>query len=1481
MLIGSRGLFTQRKPTHREMMNSSSNLSRHHLESVFLDSVPELMTTLDLELRIQWANRAAGASVDEDPKNLVGRHCHEVWHGRQSPCEECPVQWTIQTSEARKNEVASPDGRQWLIRSYPLFSSEGYLESVAELTLDITETKRSEKELQKSSDLLNRTQEIAQVGSWELDFVANSLTWSDMVYRIFGFKPQEFPLTYEDFLDRVHPDDRALVDWAYSNSLREGRDSYEVDHRIIRADTGEIRYVHEKCSHERDREGNVVRSVGMVQDLTPRKRAEEDLRLSERNLRQILHSIGDAVITTDMTGYIVQMNPVAEELTACRLWEAQGKKLAEVFRIVESGSRQVCEDPAQKVLLSGEVRGLANDTVLIAQDGREYQIADSAAPIRDDHGEITGVVLVFRDVSEDYTTKRLTEKRLELVEYAASHNLDDFLTKMLDEVGNFVNSPIGFYHFVHPDQKTLTLQQWSTRTLQDFCSVEAKGMHYSIEQAGVWVDCVRSKKPTIHNDYASLPHKQGLPQGHPPVVRELVVPVLREGRIMAFLGIGNKPAEYTEKDQEIVSFFADVTWEIVQQKQAEEKVFDLNLILGSTLDSLSYHLAVLDGQGRIIRVNRAWREFARANGIPARQVSEGTDYLAVCSHAAGENSEGAEAFAEGIRAVISGASDTYRLEYPCHSPDKQRWFIGSVTPFADVAPRRVVVGHEEITERKLAELELRESEEELGAVYDNAPLLMLLVDEDRRIRKANAYAGDFVGEPAEEIQGKRIGQMFNCLHFSEENDDCGHVTPCKQCNLRNIVSETLKTGEGFYRVEVSLSLLLQEGAKEFSFLVSTSLIWHKNKSLILVSFMNITDLKQTEKSLRNSENYYRAIFETSGTAMFIIEEDTTISQVNANFEELSGYSKQEIEGIKSWTEFAHPEDLPWMQEYHYLRRQNPNAALRQYEFRVVNRYGEKTHVLLAVDMIPGTNRSIASAIDIAERKRTEGIIQARLRLMEISLNHSLEDILTATLDEAEQLTNSEIGFYYFLHDDQRTLSLQACSTRTAKICNVSQINGTPYDLENAGVWADCVRRAEPVIHNDYESLPHRRGQPPGHPHILRELVLPVFKEDSIVALLGVGNKRIDYTHADIETVSLLANLAWDIVERKQMEKKLKEMSIYDSLTGLYNRNFFEEEMKRLSDGRYNPLGIIVCDMDGLKFVNDTLGHEAGDDILINAADILRNNFRASDIIARIGGDEFVVLLTDTPPQVMEKIMGKIRQAVQEYNDLEPKVPLSLSMGYAFEEEGAVDMHALFREADNRMYREKIQREGSARNAILQALTSSMEARDLNTEYHCDRIQELSVSFARLLNLSQEVINDLHLLALFHDLGKVDIPDSILFKTGALTEEERQQMRQHCEIGHRIASSVPNLEPIADFILKHHERWDGEGYPLGLSGQDIPLPCRILAIVDAYDAMISEGPYRRAMTRENAIAELERCAGTQFDPDLVEKFVIMVQDFDNC
>lgn len=177
-------------------------------------------------------------------------------------------------------------------------------------------------------------------------------------------------------------------------------------------------------------------------------------------------------------------------------------------------------------------------------------------------------------------SKDFVQIRLSLIEYAISHTLDELLTQSLDEVGALLDSPLGFYHFVEPDQKSLSLQQWSTRTLKEFCRAEGKGLHYSIDQAGVWVDCLHQKRAVIHNDYESLPHKKGLPEGHAQVVRELVVPVIRKDKVVAILGVGNKPTDYTQRDLEIVSYLADVTWSIVQQKRADDALrkttIDLN-----------------------------------------------------------------------------------------------------------------------------------------------------------------------------------------------------------------------------------------------------------------------------------------------------------------------------------------------------------------------------------------------------------------------------------------------------------------------------------------------------------------------------------------------------------------------------------------------------------------------------------------------------------------------------------------------------------------------------------------------------------------------------------------------------------------------------------------------------------------------------------------------------------------------------------------
>ena len=351
---------------------------------------------------------------------------------------------------------------------------------------------------------------------------------------------------------------------------------------------------------------------------------------------------------------------------------------------------------------------------------------------------------------------------------------------------------------------------------------------------------------------------------------------------------------------------------------------------------------------------------------------------------------------------------------------------------------------------------------------------------------------------------------------------------------------------------------------------------------------------------------------------------------------------------------------------------------------------------------------------------------------------------------------------------------------------------------------------------------------------------------------------------------------FDISDHKQAQSNLQRLTDRDQLTGLYNRTYFEREMHRLESGEFDPVGILISDIDGLKFINETMGNAVGDQVLLSAVEIVKKAFRESDLIARIGGDEFAVLIPFCDRTLMEEAYQKIRKGVQEYNEENPLIPLSISMGIAVNSDSGTGVQELLKEADNTMVREKTLSSQSIHSSVVATLKKALEVRDFITQGHAIRVQELCEKMARTLRLPERTIMDLRLMAQFHDIGKVGIPDRILMKPGSLSPEEAMDMQRHCEIGYRVALAATDLVPIADWILKHHEWWNGEGYPMGLKGDKIPLECRILAIADAFDVITNNRPYRKAAPREQALKEIQDYAGIQFDPYLVRIFTELVE-----
>ena len=344
----------------------------------------------------------------------------------------------------------------------------------------------------------------------------------------------------------------------------------------------------------------------------------------------------------------------------------------------------------------------------------------------------------------------------------------------------------------------------------------------------------------------------------------------------------------------------------------------------------------------------------------------------------------------------------------------------------------------------------------------------------------------------------------------------------------------------------------------------------------------------------------------------------------------------------------------------------------------------------------------------------------------------------------------------------------------------------------------------------------------------------------------------------------------DITARIQKQREIEFVSSHDYLTELYNRRYYFEQLSQYDKPEYHPLGIMMFDVNGLKIVNDAFGHTVGDGALKTLGNILKDTFEQKDVVARIGGDEFAVLVPNTTSEKLQTYKEKIQEAAKKKKI--QNVEMSLAIGYELKKNIAEDADEILKLAENHMYRHKTTEGTGVRSraisAILQTLT---EKYDLEKE-HSQRVSGLCKLIGQELELKEDEIKGLEQSGLFHDIGKISIPDVILNKPGKLTAEEYEIIKTHTSVGYQILRAADEYSDLAIHALHHHERWDGKGYPSGLKGNDIPLFSRIIGIVDAYEAMTADRPYRQKLSEEYAISEIIRCSGTQFDPKIAKIFV---------
>ncbi|MFW6382302.1 MAG: HD domain-containing phosphohydrolase [Bacillota bacterium] len=596
--------------------------------------------------------------------------------------------------------------------------------------------------------------------------------------------------------------------------------------------------------------------------------------------------------------------------------------------------------------------------------------------------------------------------------------------------------------------------------------------------------------------------------------------------------------------------------------------------------------------------------------------------------------------------------------------------------------------------------------------------------------------------------------------------------------------------------------------------------------LIAIHYQDL--ITETEKEKLKAD----ALFENSTTAIAMLDDRGNIINFNDKFERVFGYTLTEIKG-------EHIDDVLEKSKKGFSNRQKTEEILQGNKIR-----GEGTRF----DKDGKAREFLYHGVPIIINGAVEGMYVLYDDITEIKKHKRKLELTKFSVDKADLLI--------FRADPEGNL-LYANETSLTKL---------GYD------------KSELIGKNGEIFLPDEN-------YITREKFWEKIKESDSLTYerefiksnkekfpVEITSQYYNYDGEEYEYVFVK-----DISERKEKEKEIKNLLYRDPLTNLFNRRYMEEEIKRLDTKRQLPISIIMLDVNGLKVINDSLGHEKGDELLIKTADILSKAVRDEDILARYGGDEFAILLPQTNKKESDKIIKRIDSECQK--TVNNEFIVSLGIGSATKTEINENIFDTLKKADDNMYQNKLMSSESRKHEIVEGLINALGAKSDETKEHAERMTILAHQMAENIDLTNIQRHKLSLLASLHDIGKISVSEKILNKSGELTEEEWEIIKRHPENGYKIASSSTEFAVVAEEILFHHERWDGSGYPKGLKGDEIPLLSRIISIIDAYDVMTHDRLYSSAISKEEALKEIKDCAGSQFDPELADKFIEIISSQD--